>query len=82
MSFVAFWGSLNSKWSISNAAEEEAISDGAERVLNFSILYTHPPTPTPTHILPYLDPHVSNLDRTIGLAGREENVYLGPERTR
>jgi hypothetical protein len=28
------------------------------------------------------DPHVSNLDRTIGLAGREENVYLGPERTR
>jgi hypothetical protein len=26
------------------------------------------------------DPHVSNLDRTIGLAGREENVYLGPER--
>jgi hypothetical protein len=38
----------------SNAAEEEiasrseAISDGAERVLNFSILYTHPP------ILPYI----------------------------
>jgi hypothetical protein len=23
---------------------------------------------------------MSNLDRTIGLAGREENVYLGPER--
>jgi hypothetical protein len=41
----------------SNAAEEEiasrseAISDGAERVLNFSILYTHPhiPTHTPLH---------------------------------
>jgi hypothetical protein len=38
----------------SNAAEEEiaslreAISDGAERVLKFSILYTHP------HILPYI----------------------------
>jgi hypothetical protein len=25
---------------------------------------------------------MSNLDRTIGLAGREENVYLGPERPR
>jgi hypothetical protein len=43
---------------ISNAAEEEiasrseAISDGAERVLNFSILYTHPPTHP--HILPYI----------------------------
>jgi hypothetical protein len=39
----------------SNAAEEEiasrseAISDGAERVLKFSILYTHPHTHTPTH---------------------------------
>jgi hypothetical protein len=38
----------------SNAAEEEiasrseAISDGAERVLKFSILYTHPHTPTHT----------------------------------
>jgi hypothetical protein len=27
----------------------EAISDGAERVLNFLILYTHPHTHTPTH---------------------------------
>jgi hypothetical protein len=39
----------------SNAAEEEiasrseAISDGAERVLKFSILYTHPHTHTHTH---------------------------------
>jgi hypothetical protein len=46
----------------SNAAEEEiasrseAISDGAERVLKFSILYTHPHTHTHTHphILPYI----------------------------
>jgi hypothetical protein len=53
----------------SNAAEEEiasrseAISDGAERVLKFLILYTHPHTPTHTptqytpthpHILPYI----------------------------
>jgi hypothetical protein len=42
-----------------NAAEEEiasrseAISDGAERVLNFSILYTHPPTPTQPHTHTY-----------------------------
>jgi hypothetical protein len=40
----------------SNAAEEEiasrseAISDGAERVLNFSILYTHPHIPTNTSL--------------------------------
>jgi hypothetical protein len=39
------------KWTV-NAAEEEiasrseAIYDGAERVLNFSILYTHPHTHT------------------------------------
>jgi hypothetical protein len=35
-----------------------------------------------TTLIQQFDPHVSNLDRTIGLAGREENVYLGPERTR
>jgi hypothetical protein len=31
-------------------------------------------------IMTTIYPHVSNLDRTIGLAGREENVYPGPER--
>jgi hypothetical protein len=48
----------------SNAAEEEiaslreAISDGAERVLKFSILYTHPHTHTTTH--PHILPHIKH----------------------
>jgi hypothetical protein len=60
--------SISKKGIFSNAAEEEiasrseAISDGAERVLKFSILYTHPHTHPPTHphILPYILPYIKH----------------------
>jgi hypothetical protein len=61
----------------SNAAEEEiasrseAISDGAERVLKFSILYTHPHTPTPTHT-PTNTPLHKTLLRTYICGGVKE----------